>query len=114
MRSLNRLNPYRIQHPVTGSTGDAHNGAFHITLYGVTFTVIASTGDGWDHVSVSLPDRTPTWEEMNQIKRWFFFHHETVIQYHPAAAQHINLHNHCLHLWRPQHDPIPMPPAVMV
>lgn len=114
MRTLNRFNAYRIRHPLTGATGDAHNGAFRLPLLGQVFTIIASTGDDWEHVSVSLPDRTPTWDEMCEVKRLFFHGRETVIQYHPATDAYINLHNHCLHLWRPLHVAIPVPPIVQV
>lgn len=64
--------------------------------------VIASDGAGWDHVSVSAPGRTPTWDEMERVKRLFFRDDETAMQLHVPPAEHVNLHAHCLHLWRPQ------------
>jgi hypothetical protein len=76
--------------------------------------VIASNGLGWDHVSVSLPYRTPTWAEMELVKRAFFRDHETALQYHVPSADHINYHPYCLHLWRPHHAAIPRPPAKLV
>lgn len=33
--------------------------------------VRASRSYGWDHVSVSFEDRTPTWDEMAEIKEMF-------------------------------------------
>ena len=77
-------------------------------------TIIASWGLGWDHVSVSLPDRTPTWAEMSYVRRVFFHDHEVVMQLHPATGDHINVHDHCLHLWRPQEATIPLPPKILV
>lgn len=76
--------------------------------------VIASIGLGWDHVSVSRADRTPTWDEMEQVKRAFFRDMETAYQLHVPPVQHINRHEHCLHLWRPQRGAIPRPPEVLV
>lgn len=35
-------------------------------------TVIWSQGGGWEHVSVCPANRTPTWEEMCQVKDIFW------------------------------------------
>lgn len=61
-----------------------------------------SDGVGWDHVSVSLPTRCPSWEEMCWVKRLWFLDEEAVMQLHPAKSEHVNYHPFCLHLWRPQ------------
>jgi hypothetical protein len=76
---------------------------------GASLRVIASNGDGWDHVSVSLEHRCPNWHEMDFIKRLFFAEDEWAMQLHPPPAKHINLHPYVLHLWRPQHETIPLP-----
>lgn len=34
--------------------------------------------------------------------------------YHPPASQYIDVHKHCLHLWRPIGIEIPMPPLELV
>lgn len=76
--------------------------------------VIASWGMGWDHVSVSHRDRIPLWEEMCWVKDQFFEAEETVMQLHPPHSEYVNNHSRCLHLWRPQADPVPRPPSMMV
>jgi hypothetical protein len=76
--------------------------------------VIVSDEEDWDHVSVSLPTRCPTWEEMCFIKDLFFEPHEVVMQLHPAKSEYVNHHPFCLHLWRPQNKRIPVPPTWMV
>lgn len=86
------------------------------TLY---VRVIAASGGGWDHVSVSCADMngrelTPTWAIMDWIKRRFFLPHEVAMQLHPAVADHISIHEHVLHLWRPHAKRIPLPPKRMV
>jgi hypothetical protein len=63
---------------------------------------IVSCGMGWDHVSVSLANRCPTWEEMDFIKRLFWEDEEVVMQLHVHSKEKVNLHPNCLHLWRPQ------------
>ena len=78
------------------------------------FTVIASDGAGWEHVSVSLPDRCPTWPEMCAIKALFWDADDTVVQYHPPEREYVNNHPHCLHLWRSTRHEIPLPDALLV
>lgn len=96
------------------------NGAFMIPLDRITLSVIASDGSGWiasrlplpawEHVSVSIPHRCPTWEEMDSVKRIFWRDDETVLQLHVPRNQHVNLHEFCLHLWRPIGVDLPLPP----
>lgn len=109
---------YRIvSGPMRSLKADGNNGAFAIPspvrkqdiLY-----VIASDGGMWDHCSVSLKIRTPTWKELCFIKDLFWEPEETVIQYHPPASKYINQHYFVLHLWRPQEIDIPMPPINFV
>ncbi|WP_319519854.1 hypothetical protein [uncultured Martelella sp.] len=80
----------------------------------VVLRVVASVGLGWDHVSVSLPKRCPNWPEMEYVKRLFFREDETAMQLHVPPADHISHHPFCLHMWRPHHIEIPMPPSFMV
>ena len=99
-----------------GWDGDETCGAFKLPspIDGQPMNVIASSEHGWDHVSVSRSNRCPNWPEMEFIKRKFFKDEETAMQLHVAVAAHINLHQHCLHLWRPQHSEIARPPGWMV
>jgi hypothetical protein len=80
--------------------------------------VIAASGAGWDHVSVSCADLarelTPTWAIMEWVKRRFFLPHEVVMQLHVAEKDHISIHPHVLHLWRPHDKRIPLPPKRLV
>lgn len=99
---------------VAGTRLMGNNGAFDIKRDKVILTVVISEGKGWDHVSVSLPDRCPTWGEMAYIKTVFFDDEETVMQLHPPKSTYINNHPHCLHMWRPQNGLIPMPDPLMV
>src|SRR6187401_1238068 len=87
VRDLNELNAWRITDPKAlsrfgGWAGDGTCGAFLVVKYGQKFLCIASAGGGWDHLSVSLAHRTPTWEEMDRLKRMFFRDDETAMQFH--------------------------------
>lgn len=68
----------------------------------------------WEHVSVSLPSRCPTWDEMCWIKEQFWGDEDLVVQYHPPRSQYVSNHSFCLHLWRPVGAAVPAPPAWMV
>ena len=92
-----------------------NNGAFLIpSPQKKVLTVIVSDGGGWDHCSVSMPNRTPTWKELCFIKDLFWEPEETVIQYHPAKSEYVNDHPFTLHLWKPQHIRIPPAPRGFV
>lgn len=114
MRDLTHLEAGRFRY----LGGDAYNGAFCLVAppTGATLHVIASTGDGWDHVSVSvaLEPCCPLWEEMAWIRDAFFAPGEAVMQLHPPREQYVNNHPYCLLMWRPQREAIPLPPVAMV
>ena len=91
------------------------NGAARIPGPFRELTVIFSDGLGWEHVSVSTPGRCPNWSEMCFIKRLFWAPADVVMQLHPAESEYVNVHPHCLHLWRPNDGrAIPFPPSILV
>ena len=66
--------------------------------------------EGWEHVSVSTVDRTPTWEEMAMVKDLFWAEDECVVQFHPPRSVYVNKHPYCLHLWRNVNQEYALPP----
>lgn len=111
MRDFGENHGYRLKHPKLG-WGDHEGGFFYIPSK--KLRIIASTGRGWDHVSVSLTDRCPTWDEMELVKRLFFKDDEVAIQIHPALKDYRSAMPFCLHLFRPQREIVPLPPSWMV
>lgn len=99
---------------VGGESGEP--GAFLVKDYKNTkIFVVASDRLGWDHVSVSLSDRCPTWEEMCYIKNIFWLPESWVMQLHPPVKDNISTCDTCLHLWAPNSGrTIPIPPILMV
>jgi hypothetical protein len=91
---------------------DRSNGIMKIKPKGLV--VQFSNGGGWEHVSVSRKGKTPSWSDMDWIKRKFWPDWACVIQYHVPAREHIDVHKFCLHLWRPRDAEIPRPPGWMV
>jgi len=120
MRDLNTLNRFRRvdRHVIEawGWAGDGTAGMFMIPspIDQKPIAVVASSGEGWDHVSVSRPTRCPNWPEMEHIAALFFRDDETAMQLHVPASDHVNNHPFCLHWWRPHDMEIPRPDAIMV
>ena len=113
--------PDKFRHrsgPMGSTEANGNNGAFFIPhpnpASNLVFKVVASDGMGWEHVSVSLPKRCPTWEEMCFIKGLFWSEDDRVLQFHPPKSEYVNLHAFCLHLWRPADGVVPAPPSWMV
>ncbi len=93
-----------------------NNGAFMIPAKPgrARLAVIASDGEGWEHVSVSASFRCPSWEEMCEVKGLFWDPEDCVMQLHPPESDYVNDHPFCLHLWRPAGAEILRPPSWMV
>lgn len=114
------LDSIRKVHPKMGpSPSGALYGYFEMQAPEGLLRIISSgehhqQEDGeWEHVSVSLADRCPTWEEMCLVKDLFWMPEECVLQFHPPRSTHINNMPFCLHLWKPLY-PIQLPPAITV
>lgn len=107
----------------SSAEADGNNGAFFVpTRPGKPpLQVIATDGAGtptdqtaWEHVSVSLTDRCPTWDEMCKVKALFWDDEDAVMELHPPRSTWVNNHPHCLHLWRPVGIAVPLPPSLLV
>jgi hypothetical protein len=112
-------NKFRLRKgELASEDSDGNQGAFVWLKNGIVFACIACDQEGWEHVSVTLPNavklRTPTWEEMCYVKSIFWDKDDVVMQLHPAESEAVNVHNHCLHLWRPTDAQIPIPPVAFV
>ncbi len=116
-RENKEIEKYRLKDgPFESDETYGNNGMFIILCKYTNkkLKVIASDQMNWEHVSVSLTDRTPLWKEMCFIKDLFWSEEETVIQYHPKKSEYVNNHENCLHLWKPLRGNILYPPSVLV
>lgn len=77
-------------------------------------TIVASWNGGWEHVSISMNKRCPTWDEMCMVKDIFWDEEECVIQYHPPKSVYVNNHPYCLHLWKKVGVKFELPPKEFV
>ena len=110
---------------VDGEYGSPHGsgcqGAYivHMPNNTAVLKVLCSDGidpeaEGFEHVSVSCVDRTPTWEEMAFIKEQFWEDNEVCFQLHPSKSEYVNCHPYCLHIWRHRNFPPPLPSSYLV
>lgn len=112
----------RVRNGLFGTTdADGLQGAFFVYgPCGADLKIIACDGTdkealGWEHVSVSLQNRTPNWKEMCCVKDLFWEEEEVVIQFHPAKSSYINNHPNCLHLWKCRGSEFkPLPPEILI
>lgn len=113
------LNKHRVR---TGqyASDDSYgfNGMFQLWHESSRLTILASDGEGWQHVSVSLysyPSKTPRWDVMCMVKDWFWEPEDVVVQFHPRKSDYVNMHKGCLHLWRcTDGREFPTPPSILV
>jgi hypothetical protein len=106
---------FRVQTGMLATSESAGNNGYFIIPRGKdTLAIIASDGMGWEHVSVSLDHRTPTWEEMCTVKDLFWSPEARVVQFHPPHSEYVNMHPYTLHLWRAPDREFVHPPSVLV
>ena len=140
--SLSRITP--AMHPVLGTDHTyGNNGAFQLPSPEPGWTLFLICSDGnhddavgeladWEHVSVSVRrtplrfagepvrlrrdnvTRTPTWNEMVFAKRLCWDDDDCIVQYHPKAADYVNVHPNVLHMWRWKAGSFPTPPTAAV
>lgn len=93
---------------------DGMGGKYYDKYTGKWLNFIFSYQMGWEHLSVSMPSRTPTWDQMCIMKDIFWNKNEACVEYHPREEDYVNNHKHCLHIWRPTHETLPIPPSILV
>ena len=117
---LKFLNKHRVKTGFYASNDDDKFGFFFIKykLSKIPLKVMSSefgsNQTDWEHVSVSLPNRCPTWDEMCFIKDLFWEDDQTVVQFHPPKSEYVNNHKYCLHLWRNTKNETETPSSILV
>lgn len=114
--NLSRMEKYRRPHPIglPQKPGDDF-GWFEVPIKrgGPVLRIQVAPGfeaGGWEHASISLAFRCPTWEEMCMVKDLIWEPEDTVVQYHPPKSEYVNCMPYCLHLWRQVGAEFPRPP----
>lgn len=63
----------------------------------------------WLHVSVSRPNRLPSYSDMARVKAHFIGPDATAYSVWLPESLHVNIHPNCLHLWSPLEGDPPLP-----
>jgi hypothetical protein len=67
---------------------------------GLILASVSTYGDRlWYHVSFSLRDRIPSYEQMMWVRQTIFPSTLKVLQIFPPLDEHYSFHPNCLHLW---------------
>lgn len=62
-------------------------------------TDVLADGRRYMHLSISHPDRYPTWEELIMVKEHFLQPEDEAVQVLPRKSEYVNVHPNCFHLW---------------
>lgn len=71
------------------------NGRLHV----IASSRVETDGRRWAHVSMSFPDRLPSWEDVKRVRDAILGPTRTAVHVVPPASEHYNVHSYCLHLW---------------
>ena len=93
---------------------DGIGGYYYDRFNNKKLNFIFSCQMGWEHLSVSMPSKTPSWEQMCMMKDIFWGEDECCVEYHPRKEDYVNNHEHCLHIWKPTEEYLPTPPSILV
>jgi len=63
----------------------------------------------WLHLSVSRPDRLPSWDDLRETKNTLLGKEKVAIQLLPKESEYINAHPFTLHLWHCLEGPTASP-----
>lgn len=106
------MNSKQLQ--VTCEAEDGIMGFYFDPVNQKKYCFVFSWGGGWEHLSVSTPNKTPDWDTMCRVKNVFWDEEEACVEYHPKKSEYVNQHPHCLHIWRPLEVELPTPPKIYV
>lgn len=73
-------------------TSDGHRGSIIVTQ-------ADHEGVEWIHASVAVVDRDPTYRELALLHRAVFGRKRWSYQVFAPADEHVNIHEHALHVW---------------
>ena len=114
MKSLEDIRKTRNLFITAETENDGLGGYYFDSISGRKLNFIFSYQLGWEHLSVSMPSRTPSWDQMCRMKDIFWEKDEACVEYHPKEEDYVNMHKHCLHIWKPTEEKLPTPPHILV
>ncbi|MHB8484014.1 MAG: DUF7694 domain-containing protein [Nitrospiria bacterium] len=64
-------------------------------------SLVSFRGEPWIHLSISYPNKLPTWDEIVSVRDIFLGNGVEAYQVIPKLVDYVNTHRYCLHLWAP-------------
>jgi len=61
--------------------------------------IVGQSEYGW-HLSISHPERYPTWDEIKEARFQLTPHNVTMAMILPPPDEYVNIHENCFHLWQ--------------
>lgn len=114
MKKIDEIRKKRNLFIEAEAPNDGMGGHYYDSVSGKRLNFIFSYQLGWEHLSVSMPNKTPSWDQMCRMKDIFWNDDETCVQFHPKKEDYVNNHPHCLHIWKPVNEKLPIPPSILV
>lgn len=114
MRTIEEIKKTINLEIIAEAPNDGIGGRYYDKTTGKWLNFIFSYQLGWEHLSVSMPNKTPSWEQMCIMKDIFWDEDEACVQFHPKKEDYVNMHSHCLHIWKPISESLPLPPSILV
>lgn len=65
---------------------------------GECLVIVGHSEDGW-HLSISHPNRYPTWDEIKEARYLLVPDEVTMAMLLPPKAEYVNVSENCFHLW---------------
>lgn len=62
-------------------------------------SVLCSVDGGYMHMSIALPHRYPTWDEILSVRKWAFPDDMECVLVLARASEYVNVHKNCFHVW---------------
>lgn len=67
--------------------------------FGECLVIVGKSEDGY-HMSISHPNRYPTWDEIKEARYRFAPDDVTMAMLLPPKEEYVNIHENCFHLWQ--------------
>jgi hypothetical protein len=88
------------------------NSYLRIYRYGACGVIVTKEYGKW-HISVSRPDRLPSWDEIRDVRYAIAPDDVTMAMILPPKSSYINIHPNCLHLWEMAPSDFEIPPGIV-
>jgi hypothetical protein len=88
------------------------NSYLRIYRHGACGVIVTKEYGKW-HISVSRPDRLPSWDEIRDIRYAIAPDNVTMAMILPSKGSYVNVHPNCLHLWEMVPSDFEIPPGIV-